>query len=170
MTGGRPTPEEAAEALKQVEQREEQALGAPATDALWVRIVLGVAMGAYFASFDFLGGDVSTWAGFAFALVMVAYAVSLRTRRGSSALGRTARVDRKALARRSGYGFWLPLAVVAVGGVAAGFAGEYVTVPYWHTGLGVVLAVAVIFFAPGLERAMASLSGRGPRRTGSVRP
>jgi len=158
MTDRRPTPDEAARALHQVDRSGEQAIGS-VSDALWVRVAFGLLLVAYLASHDFLGSDARSWVSIGFALLMVTYAVLLRTRRGASALGRPARVDRRAIAPN--YALLVLLGIVVLA-LAAGFAGarSSVHVPYWHTGLGVALAALLVFFGPAMERALLSLGKR----------
>ncbi|NLU73760.1 hypothetical protein HCC61_13900 [Streptomyces sp. HNM0575] len=172
MTERRPTPEEAARALDQIERREEQAISTATGEALWVRVAMGLVMLGYLASQDFLGSDARTWVYLGFSLVVVTYAVLLRTRRGSGLLGRSVRVDRKAAAHATQYTQWIPFAIVALA-IGLGYAGNRMhlgDVPYWHTGLGVVLAVTVAFFSPAMERGLLSLGRRTPRGTDAVRP
>jgi hypothetical protein len=171
MTDRRPTPDEAARALEQIGRREEQALDTATSDAAWVRVVIGVLLLVNLASRDFLDSDVNSWISIGFSLLIVVYAILLRTRRGSSALGRSARVDRKAVARNSADRTrWVPLVIVVLA-LAVGLSGAHLDLPYWHTALGAVLAVTLIFFGPALERALLSSGKRGtPHGTGAVRP
>ncbi|QPP06201.1 hypothetical protein G4Z16_07110 [Streptomyces bathyalis] len=171
MTRQRPTPDEAARALTQVGQREEQAINGGTSDALWVRLVIGLLLFGSLAARDFLGSDANSWISIGFALLIVLYAILLRTRRGSSALGRSARVDmRSATARNStGYTQWVPFAIVVLA-LAVGLTGARLDLPYWHTALGAVLAAILIFFGPALERALLSAGKRGPGKTDAARP
>ncbi|WP_141747684.1 hypothetical protein [Streptomyces nanshensis] len=170
MTGQRPTPDEAARALDQVGQREEQAIGGGTSDALWVRLVIGLLLFGDLAARDFLGDDANSWISIGLAVLVIAYTLLLRTRRGSSALGRSARVDRKAALRgKAAYARWIPLVIVLLG-LGVGLAGARLDLPYWHTALGAMLGAVVIFFAPALERAMLSAGRRTQHTTGTVRP
>lgn len=170
MTERRPTPDEAAHALEQIGRREEQAMDTATSDALWVRLVIGGLLVVSLASRDFLGDDVSSWISTGFSLLIVVYAVLLRTRRGSSILGRSARVDRKAAALRAADRIrWVPLVLVVLA-LGVGLAGARLDVPYWHTALGVVLAATLILFGPRLERSLLAAGRRAPHRTGTARP
>lgn len=170
MTGQRPTPDEAARALSQIGQREEQAIDGATSDALWVRLVVGLLLFGSLAARDFLGSDASSWISMGFALLIVVYAILLRTRRGSSALGRSARVERKAAVRSSGgRSRWVPLMVVVIA-LAVGLTGARLDLPYWHTALGAVLAAVLIFFGPAMERALLSVGRRSSGKTDAVRP
>lgn len=171
MTEQRPTPDEAARALAQVGRSEEQALDGATSDTLWVRVVMGLVLLGHLAARDFLDTDATTWSSMGFSLLIIVYAIMLRTRRGSSALGRSARVERTSVAARNAtkYTQWVPFAIVVLG-IAVGLTGARLDLPYWHTVLGVVLAALLIFLGPALERVLLTAGRRGPHKPDTVRP
>lgn len=171
MTERRTTPDEAARALTQVGRSEEQALEGGTSDTLWVRVVLGLLLLGNLASRDFLDVDVSSWISIGFSLLIVVYAIMLRTRRGSSALGRSARVDRTSVAARNAtkYTQWVPFAIVVLA-LAVGLTGAGLDLPYWQTALGAVLTAVLIFFGPALERVLLTAGRRRPHKPDTVRP
>jgi len=160
-----PTPAEAARALRDVEQRKDQAFEA-IQDSLWVRVVFGVAVFVLLAVPDFAGPDAIVWTSWGFALIAVGYAVMVNTRRGSAVLGRQARMRQADLLPRR---FPLARRLMLLGLMVIGIIGAFVphgriTLPYWHTVLGAVLGLALILFTPAYQRALAALARRDRNR------
>lgn len=154
----RPTPEEAARALQDVERRREQGLESVGL-ALWVRIVFAVVIFADLAAPDFFGSEVRSWTSTVFAVAAVAYVVMLRTRQGSTILGRPTRLRRQEISPRFVLTARLAiLAVVIIGAVIAftPHASLYETVPYLSTGIGAVFAIVLVFGGDRLQRALVS--------------
>src|SRR5262245_2710136 len=95
----RPTPEEAARALQDVEQRKDQSLDS-VREFWWVRLLMGAVIFAMIAAPDFVGSDARSWITTGALVVVVGYTLMLRSRRGSAVLGRPARVRNDRLSPR----------------------------------------------------------------------
>ncbi|KIF74756.1 hypothetical protein QR77_13780 [Streptomyces sp. 150FB] len=165
----RPTPAEAARALDSVGRREDQALDS-VRDSRWVHVVFGIVIFAFLAAPDFLGADASTWTSLGFTVLVVGYAVMLRTRRGAAMLGRPAKVRPAAVPRK--FARYARLVILAV--AAVGLVGLFVPHPdlgfsYWGTATGAVLGLLLIFFGRQLQNSLLHLA-RYSRddRTGSL--
>ena len=157
-----PTPDEAARALNDVEQRRKQAAGST-RGSLWVDAVSGVLIFVLSASADFFGRDASAWFSWALIAFGLAYIVLLRTRRGSALLGRPTRVRRDALSplyRRVPTLAFLGVIVIVV---ALTITGVVPQVPYATTILGAVFAIILIVFGRKIQDGMNSLATRGRR-------
>ncbi|GAA4528863.1 hypothetical protein [Amycolatopsis samaneae] len=163
----KPSAEEAARALRGIEQRRDQAVGAAQHGARWVDVVFGVVFFAYLAIADFFPAAVP-WSNLVLAVLVVGYVVAKRTRRGGALLGHGARLDRRAIPPRTAL---IGLAVLAVGcalSIAVAMLQLNVPVPYLRTGMGAVLGLALIFFGRRLNDAFAALARGGSRRGGPV--
>ncbi|ATY12627.1 hypothetical protein CU254_20840 [Amycolatopsis sp. AA4] len=149
-----PSPEEAARALREVDRRRDQALGA-LHGAKWVDVVFALVVFLYLASADFLP-SAAQWKGLVLAALVVGYVLLLRSRRGAAWLGHRVRADRSAVQPRVGL-------VVVAACVAAAVAVAFlpVRIPYGNTILGAVLAIVLIAFGPHLRRGLAALVRRG---------
>ncbi|WP_328332268.1 MULTISPECIES: hypothetical protein [unclassified Streptomyces] len=156
-----PSPSEASRALRDVQRRREEALGS-ARDSRWVAVLFGVAVFALLAAPDFFGQGVESVVNIAFAAVAVAYAVLLRSRRGSAVLGRRTRVRQDAVSPR--FALWsrvIILAVLVLGVVGAFVPHPGLSVPYARTVVGAVLGAVLILFGSRLQRGLASLAAGG---------
>jgi Na+-translocating ferredoxin:NAD+ oxidoreductase RnfD subunit len=159
----RPTAEEAARSLRDIDQRTDQALELMVARR-WVYVVGGLAVFAYLASADFLGAGATSVVGVGFFVLGAAYWALMWTGRGSAVLGQPVRRHKQALSRKSRvYGTLAIVALVAASAVS-GLTGASLPprLPYWHTALGAVLAVTLIGFGPNMQRAMNSMYKRTP--------
>lgn len=152
-----PTPRQAAEALRTIDQRTRQAVTAP-RGGRWLDVLFGLVIFLYGASVDFLPN--AAWPGPVVAALVVAYVAVLRTRRGAGLLGQSVRVHRQAISSRFVLVARLVIGVVAIGSMAAvvilGATGINTYVPYLSTILGGVLAVVLIAFGPWLRARIAT--------------
>ncbi|MGX1851721.1 hypothetical protein [Streptomyces sp. NPDC055299] len=164
-----PTPQEAAEALRNIDQRAEQARGSLRNAPRWLDWLAGAVIFLYCASIDFFPGS-AVWRSWIFAALAVGYAIVLRTRRGSALLGQSARIHRQAVSSRFVLIARLTIAAVVAASVAAvvllGSAHTSMYVPYLSTILGAVLATALIGFGTRLRAGLATLAGSGHRMGG----
>lgn len=156
-----PTPStEATRALREVERRRGQARTSQ-QESRWVGVAFGVAIFAELAAPDFFGEKVRPWISLVVNALLVVYAVMLRTRRGSSLLGRPTRVRREELSPR--FVLWARLALAAV--LLVGYFGAFYLdgelFPYAGTALGVLLGGLLIVFGRRLQQALNSLAVRG---------
>ncbi|MFD9893419.1 hypothetical protein ACFWY9_29085 [Amycolatopsis sp. NPDC059027] len=161
----KPSAEEAANALRGIDRRKAQAVGAAQYGARWVDVVFGVVFFLYMAITDFLP-DAVAWSNLVLAVLVVGYVVAKRTRRGGALLGHGARLDRRAIPPRS---VFIGLAVVAVGcalSITVAMLQLNVPIPYLRTGMGAVLGLALILFGRKLNDALVALARRGPRQGG----
>lgn len=152
-----PSPEEAARALRDVDHRRDQALGA-LHGARWVDVMFALVVFLYLASTDFLPGAAG-WKGLVLAGLVLAYVLVLRTRRGATWLGHSVRVDKSAIRPSVALGVGLVFVVVCVAAAAA-VALLHVRIPYGNTILGAVPAIALIGFGRHLRRGLAALIRR----------
>lgn len=164
-----PTPAaEATRALRDIEQRRGQAREST-QESRWVRTVFGVLIFVELAASDFVGPHTRSWLSLTVAVLLVAYTVMLRTRRGNSLLGRPTRVRRSELSPR----FVLVVRLVIIAAILVGhFAAlsiRHEMFPYASTVLGLLLGGLLIFFGGHLQRGMNSLAVRG-RRTDADLP
>jgi hypothetical protein len=159
----RPTSQEAAQALREVDRRHEQALRGSAGQSRWVGVLFGVAVFALLAAPDFFGRTVTSWTSWAFTAVVAAYAVLLRTRRGAAVLGRPNRLRTREISPRFALGARLTILAVFLIGVAGAFVPHpHLSFPYGRTIVGAVLGAALIVFGERWERGLRSLAaGRG---------
>lgn len=156
----RPTPDEAARALRDVGQREDQALDS-VHEARWVRVVLGVAIFLFLAAPDFLGAHASTWTSPGFAVLVLGYAVLLRTRRGSALLGRPVQMRGDVVPRRFAVTARLVIAaLVALSLLSLFVAHPHLDIPYWRTAMGAILGLLLIFFGRQLQEGLLVLVKR----------
>ncbi|MCZ1008072.1 hypothetical protein [Streptomyces lydicus] len=167
-TGPRPSAEEAARALSDIDRNREQVPGS-ATNSRWVYVVFGVVFGALFAAPDYFGEEAAAWSSAAYGVLGVGYVVLLNTRKGSAALGQPVRVRRQEISG-SFRGYALATLLVVL---LAGFALQLLQphwsldVPYWRTAVGVVGGGALALFGQSWQRSMLSAGVRGSRRTGT---
>lgn len=159
-----PTPEEAARALQEVKQRKDQSLDSSVREKWWVRILMGAVVFVFIAAPDFLGRDARSWVSTGVAVVMVAYVLMIRSRRGSAVLGRPARARMDGLSNRYLVAVSLVLLAVVVIGVGLAFVppGQLPTIPYLHTGIGAVAGIGCVVFGPSAERALRAFARRDP--------
>ncbi|QHC23173.1 hypothetical protein [Streptomyces sp. GS7] len=161
-----PTPQEAAEALRNIDQRSEQARGSMRNAPRWLDCLAGVVIFLYCASIDFFPGS-AVWRSWIFAALAVGYVILLRTRRGSALLGQPARIHRQAVSSKFVLIARLTITtVVAVSLVAVVLLSSAHTntyVPYLGTILGAVLALALIGFGSQLRAGLITLAGSGHR-------
>jgi putative copper export protein len=154
-----PSADDAARALRNVDQRRDQALDS-LRGARWVGAVFGVAIFLDLASIDFLPPAESAWSNGGLAVLAVGYAALQRTPRGAALLGRRARLDKRAVPPRFALGAWLVIIVLCVASVAAGLFHVHVPIPYLHTIVGAVLAIALILFGQQLNNGLIALAKR----------
>ena len=159
----RPTPDEAARALRDVQRRRDQSLDS-VRENWWVRILMGIVIFVLIAAPDFLGPDARSWTTLAAAVVVLGYSLMQRSRRGAAVLGRPARMRKDEMSTRYVTTARLVLlAVVVIGFVIAFLPPAHLpTIPYLHTIVGAVVAIALIIFGPAAERSMRSFARRGP--------
>lgn len=164
---GKPTPSEAARALHDVHERKDQAVGSTRRSR-WVDILFGVAIFAMLAVHDFFGKDAAAVTVMIVVVLAVGYSWLGRTRRGAAMLGQPTRVRRDAISRRFSVVAVTVIVVVLVIGIAFPFLGLHplAGVPYWHTILGAVLGLPLIFFGGALQNGLNALA-RGGQRHGS---
>lgn len=162
-----PTPQEATDALRDVDRRTGQAVGSLRTAPRWLDVFFGIVFLLYGASSDFLPGSI-TWANWILVAIVVVYSLLLRSRRGAALLGQPARVRRAAMSSGFVVGARLVIGVILVGSIVAililGAHHANTHVPYLSTIFGVVAAIAMIGFGPQLRAGMAGLA---TRRAGS---
>jgi hypothetical protein len=154
----RPSAEEAARALRDVDRRRDQVLGA-LHGAKWVDVAFALVVFLYLASTDFLPGAAG-WKGLVLAALVVGYVLLLRTRRGAAWLGHRVRVDKSAIRPGLAFGAGLVFVVVCVAAAVA-VALLHLRIPYGNTILGAVLAIVLIGFGRHLRRGLAALIRRG---------
>lgn len=156
----RPTPDEAAGALRDVERRKDQSFDSAGV-SLWVRVVFAAAIFLMLAAPDYLGPKVTAWTSWPVALLAVIYVMMLNSRRGSAVLGQRTRLRREEIspsfvaARRL-----VLLAIVVIGIVVAFIPHGQLSVPYLRTIIGAVLGLALVLFGNRYQRAMVSLARR----------
>lgn len=160
-----PTPEEAAEMLRNVNRRTEQARGSMRATPRWLDWLFGMVIFLYCASHDFFP-NAAAWDGWAFGALVVGYVVLLRTRRGSALLGQSVRIHRQAISSRFVLIAWLTIAAVVAASMVMVVLDIHV--PYLSTSLGAVLAIALIGFGPRLRASLAALAGGGHRAGSSL--
>lgn len=155
-----PTPDEATRALHDVERGKDQTFDSVGI-SLWVRVVFGVAIFLALAAPDLLGRHAAAWTGVALALIVVVYAVMLRSRRGSTVLGQPTRLRREEISPRFAMtGRLIMLAVLVIGIVIAFIPHGQLSVPYLRTAIGAVLGLGLIIFGDRYQRAMISHARR----------
>lgn len=161
----RPTPEEAARSLRDVDRRTGQALEST-VDSRWAYVVCGLGVFATAASYDIDAlRDHSAWITSAWVLPLAAYSMLRRSRRGSRFVGQPAYVHKDALspvARR--VGMLSILAVALVPGVTL-LTGTHLAVhlpAYVATVVGALVGAALIGFGPAIQRRWVSLFQRTP--------
>ncbi|HEY3686050.1 MAG TPA: hypothetical protein VGL93_23670 [Streptosporangiaceae bacterium] len=156
----RPTPEEAARALRDVERRKDQTVNSVGV-ALWVRIVFGIAIFVALAAPDSFGSQVTTWSAWPLTLIAVAYVIMLNSRRGSAVLGQPARLRGEEISPRFAATRRVVLMVVlAVGIVVAFIPHGRLDVPYLRTVIGAVAGLALVVFGDRYQKAMNSFARR----------
>lgn len=160
----RPTPQHAAEALRNIDRRTAQGVGSLRESPRWLDVVAGLVLLVYSAVPDF-APRAATYTNAIFAAVVVGYATLSRTRRGSALLGRPTRVNRGAVSPR--FGRIATAVIVAVflaslgSTVILGAMRIDMHIPYLGTVLGVASAVLLIGFGPRLRGGLARLAGGG---------
>jgi hypothetical protein len=164
MDGSQPTPREAAEALRNVDLRTEQARGSLRAAPRWLDGVFGVVIFLFGASHDFFPGSAA-WSGWVFGALIAGYAVLLRTRRGAALLGQSVRIHRQAISSK--FVLIARLTIAAVVAISVVMMALHIHLPYLSTGLGAALAIALIGFGPQLRVGLAALAGSG-HRAGSL--
>ncbi|MBL1119813.1 hypothetical protein JK364_47040 [Streptomyces sp. 110] len=154
-------PAEAARALRDIEQRRDQARAASEQESRWVSVVFGVAIFAQLAAPDFVSDDARSWISMAIAVLSLVYVVMLRNPRGGALLGRPTRVRRDEISPR--FIRLAQLVMVAVAVIC--FLGTrllpHAPFPYTGTVVGAVIGATLILFGRNLQRAMNSLAFRG---------
>jgi hypothetical protein len=155
---------EAARALREVEQRRDQAARTSAQESRWVSVLFGLAVFAQLASPDFFGEDANVWVSWSVTALGLAYVLMLRSRRGNALLGRPTRLRKEEISPR--FALWARLAILAV--VVIGFVGgrylDFEAFPYASTVVGALVGAAVIIFGRSWQRALNTLAVRGPDR------
>lgn len=166
--GPRPSADEAARALRDIDRHREQAHSS-AANSRWVSVVFGVVFGALFAAPDFFGAGAAAWSSAAYGILGVGYVVLLNTRKGSTLLGQPVRMRRQEISGRFRSYALLTLLVVLLAGVAIQLLQPHWTldVPYWRTAVGVVGGGALALFGQSWQRALLSVAVHGGRRTGA---
>jgi hypothetical protein len=160
-----PTPAEAARALREVDQRGDQAFDS-AHESRWVAVLFGAAIFLLLAAPDFFGDGVTTAISGCFGVLVLGYVALLNSRRGSTVLGRPARVRRQQISPRfARYARVAILAVAVVGVAGALLPHPDLSVPYARTIAGAVLGGAVAVFAPRWQKRLTSLAR--PDRAGA---
>ncbi|MEV1046258.1 hypothetical protein [Streptomyces sp. NPDC049916] len=163
-----PTPEEAARALRDVERRRVQAAEGSG-GARWVYMVLGVAVFLLLAAPDWVDDIAQAGVSIAFAALAIAYALLLRTRRGSALLGhrtgaREEELDRSYMRRRR----LTLLSVMALGLVVSVLGTRFsLDTPYWRSGVGVLLGGALTLLGPTWDQAVRARAVRGAHPAGA---
>ncbi|MFE7116677.1 hypothetical protein ACFU99_14810 [Streptomyces sp. NPDC057654] len=163
----RPTADEAARALRDIERRRDQARGA-ATNARWVYAVAGLVFFALLAAPDFLGRTAADWTPAVFGPLTVGYLVMLNTPGGAALLGQPVRARKQEISKT--FRRYALLTLFAI--VLAGFALQllqpewHLHLPYWRTAAGAVLGAVLALFGPRLQRALLAVAVRGGRRPG----
>lgn len=163
----RPSADEAARALRDIDRHRGQARGA-ATHARWVDVVFGVVFFAAFAAPDFFGHTVVQWSSNGLTAFGLLYAVLLRTRRGTALLGQPVRPRKEELSKSFRVGARLTI----LAAVLAGFAvillqpDWHLDVPYLRTAVGAVVGGGLALFGPRMQRALLSAAARSHPRTG----
>lgn len=156
----RPTPDEAARALHDVERRRDQTFGSVGI-ALWVRVVFAVAIFLALAAPDFLGPRAAAWTGWPLAVIAVGYVAMLNSRRGSAVLGQPTRLRREEISPRFAMtGRLVLLAVLVIGIILAFLPHGQLSVPYLRTIIGALAGIALIIFGNRSQKAMISLARR----------
>ncbi|MDJ1137219.1 hypothetical protein [Streptomyces iconiensis] len=144
----RPTAAEAARALQDVDERRDQAFSSTQREARWVSVVFGIVIFLFLAIPDFLGQEAVSWSSWAFIATFITYGILQRTRRGASVLGRPTSVRKQEFSRQYFRNVLLVLLVLVLTVALAALVPDGLTVPYWRTGLGVVLGGTLIYFGP----------------------
>uniref|UniRef100_A0AAU3GXY9 Uncharacterized protein n=1 Tax=Streptomyces sp. NBC_01401 TaxID=2903854 RepID=A0AAU3GXY9_9ACTN len=164
----RPTAAEAACALQDIDERRDQAFDATQREARWVSVVLGTVIFLFLALPDFLGLDAVVWGSWSFGAVFLAYGILQRTRWGASALGRPTRIRKEKLPHQFARQLLLVLLILILTVALAALVPDRLTLPYWRTGLGVVLGGTVIFFGPRSRDWLFTKTKSGRGGTGSA--
>ncbi|GHJ41007.1 hypothetical protein [Streptomyces sp. TS71-3] len=157
----RPTPDEAARSLHDVGIRRDQTFDS-VHDARWVEVFFGVAIFLLVAAPDFFGSGSAIWTSWGIAALAVAYAVLLRTRRGSAFLGRPTRLRGDQISPRfTRYHRLVILAVMVIGLVGAFIPHGNLSVPYLRTAIGAVLGLVLILFGRRIQRSLLAAARPG---------
>ena len=150
---------EAARALRDVEQRRDQALMSP-QESRWVSIVFAVVVLAGLAAPDFFDQRVSNWFALAIPAFGVLYTIMVRTRRGNALLGRPTRVRKEEISPRFLLVSRLTIISAAVIIILVMRFVDIELFPYARTVAGALLGIALIVFGQRVQRAMNSLAAR----------
>ncbi|MEU6083819.1 hypothetical protein [Streptomyces sp. NPDC047108] len=148
-----PTPEDASRALSAVERGRDQAREA-LREPRWLSVFWAVLAFLFLASFDVLDEDHRIWSYAALNAVLFLHLGLLHSRRGSALIGRT---SAGMPLRDVPPAYLLVLTAVLIGVGAAGVAAVALIpfrlddVPYWHTLLGLVLAILMMLFARKIQ-------------------
>lgn len=162
----RPTPEEAARSLRDVDQRTDQALES-LVDRRWVFVVcgLGVITSAASYDFDFLRA-YAPWITSAWILPLAAYSVLKMSRRGARLVrARPAYVHKDALSPKARKVGTLSILAIALIPWVTLLTGTHLSVhfpAYVPTVLGVLGGGALIAFGPNIQRRWSTLFKRAP--------
>jgi hypothetical protein len=163
----RPTADEAARALDDVDRRRSQTFDSVG-ESRWVGVVFGVAIFLFLAAPDFFGQGVTVWTSWAFTAIVVLYSVMLRSRRGAAVLGRRTRLRRQEISPRFALYHRVVIAAVLVVGLVSLFVPHpHLAVPYLRTIVGALLGGALIVFGPSLQTGLLSLARGGGNAHGS---
>jgi hypothetical protein len=152
-----PTPEEAAAALRAVQESQDQLVRNAATArGRWPWIAGGVFVFAYCTATD-LFPTASPWLSWVLVVVMVGMVVMLRSRVGSAWLGQPVRVSRRAVSLRRRV---LRMVVVLGAAVAVSITILLLHVPHGQILYGTLAALYIIFFGPRFQAWLLTRPGR----------
>ena len=159
-----PTPREAARALHDVDERKKQAIDSTRRPR-WIDVVFGLAIFAMLASHDFLSEEAARYPVLIVDVLVVVYSLLLRTRRGAAILGQPTRVRRDGISRRFTACSIAVLVAAILIATLPPLLGVRVLigVPYWHTIVGAVLGLVLIFLGRALQNGMNALAYGGNR-------
>ncbi|MEV6315377.1 hypothetical protein [Streptomyces sp. NPDC051776] len=163
-----PTPEDASRALGAVRRRQDQALDAM-REPRWLSASWAVVAFLFFASFDFLDEDHRIWSYLALDALLIAQLGLLHSRRGSALLGRrSAGMPMRGVPPT----YLLALTAILITVGAAYSVGSLIPfrpgdIPYWHTLLGLALAISMTLFAGKFQDLQLRLLRYSRRRSGA---
>jgi DNA-binding MarR family transcriptional regulator len=85
-------------------------------------------------------------------------------------LGHRARLDKRAVPPRFALAAWLVIIVLCVASVVAALLHVHVPIPYLHTIVGAVMAIALILFGQQLNNGLIALAKRSPLNEPAMDP